>query len=349
MEVNSDTDTGATTPEAIDISRELLQQEKLRLEVRELRYWFLRPHALAALATILVAVLGFISAVWLGYFDKARLDFERAQLGSQVATLETSRRETERKVLELLEQKKDLLKSIDDATAERTQAEADLQAVAANASSDRKTLQSSMQQYQEANRRLAERNEALEKQVASFQSRLATATEQLADIRRQMEDVQHQDELLRDQMLLLPPILTEARLIGRSGDPRTRGEVIGANFGERAGEILIRVIRVKRTTLTARRLPETDQNPEILLSFSVPAELVQKWNIRSATFEIPAGDRTKLLELRRTILGKYIDDYPDGLSLSEDAEYQAQVRTILGTETAWRKILVYQSATFVSP
>jgi uncharacterized protein YeeX (DUF496 family) len=278
-------------------------------------------------------LLGLGAAIYVGYFDKQRLDLDKAKLQYQIRDLETEKQTLDSNLSVLQAQRRDLLQSISDTESERVRAESHLAQVADAADSIRETYERRFQEYQSANQSLANRNRELDQQVGALRDRLVAAEQEARAARGDSDSARREMESMRDELLLMPPLLSGGSILDITGEPRIRGEVVGANLGNEKGIIVVRAIRTRRAVPGQKRSREPDTPSEVLLTLTVPPDLIRTWKSREISFEFSPADRKRILETR--------DSVGSGSSWAGSTpvvEFQASIKTALGGETGWQTL-----------
>jgi hypothetical protein len=296
-----------------------LQRHKLELEIRQLKSAWRSPSAIAPIATILVTLLAFVSAVHIGYFDKARLDFERAQLASNIDALKSEKASlqsegaTLRANISSLQTQKAAIES----ALQRRIAEAD--ASVRSVVGINHDLAKANEDYVKANQAFVERNRKDQEELAGLRKATADAKERQAVAERVARTAQR-------QLSLYPPLAKQAQLTHSTSDGRVTGKVTGANLGSGRGRVQIRVVKKG----------SDPKSPAVLVE---PMELgddaVLKWSPGRLEFDLPLRIRNLLMEGVKSEVSRARALDWEGLYALDAIEFELRIRTVDETSTDW--------------
>lgn len=303
-----------------------LQRQKLELEIRELKSWWLRPSAVAAISTIVLGILAFISAVWIGYFDKAKLDYERAKLATEVEKAKADKTQVEGRVAELQNEALRLQGSIRDLRADKAVSDSIAERRLSDVESEFRTCAQSNQSLAKANEACMKHNEGWQDQSKRQQEEIAGLRKALADSKEQQAKADRVAAGLRKQLSLYPPLVRESSLSYSTYDHELSGEINGANFGTERGTVELRA--VKRADSGKRSIPIAD-------TVTLAGDSVAKWSTSSVEYKLPVGPKTQLAQAVKARLSGLKDfEWPD-LLYSQEVAYEARVITSDGARSEW--------------
>jgi hypothetical protein len=299
-----------------------LRSEKLRFEVRELRHWWRRPGAISAVATITIGLAGFFSALYVGYFDKARLEFERTTLLAQIQQLKENRDEIERNLKRLSQAPSPsdaalLLKNEENAAL----------------SARNRELEVLIAKFQEANQAFSTQNEELRSELTKAGAESTTLADQVRQLSGEKGKLERKVKSQFDELALLPAQLKDCRLTYSESSTEAHALLAGANLGDGPGRIWIRIARIKRTLMGRVQFEERKDN--VILEMEAAPSSVQSWTSREIALALGPVERNKILEARRSVLGKNADLKPEELTFGPDIGIQFRVETNLGAKTDW--------------
>lgn len=323
MDSSNESVSGAAPRAADDASAEVkrLELEKLNLEISELRGWWKRPNAIGAGATAIVALLGFLSAVYVGYFDKARLEFERSRLQVQISDLEAARTQLEAEIARRLREPS----PAESALRLRTEENSVLRA-------ENERLERLLGEYHSANEGLARQNKEFEEAAMSSNAVAQQTSQELRAVSEQKEAAEKKLKASNEELSLLPVQLTDAGLSYSESSTEARGLLQGANLGDGPGKVWLRAGKAKRT-LAGRTL--MDEKEGIFLELEVVPESIARWTTREIRFSLGPLERNRILQARRDLLGKKADIKPDDLTFGPEIGIQFRVETNLGARSDW--------------
>jgi hypothetical protein len=303
-----------------------LQRQKLELEIRELRSWWLRPSAVAAISTIVLGILAFISAVWIGYFDKAKLDYERTKLAAEVEMARAEKGRVEARVAELQNEALRLQGSVRDVRADKVVSDSIAERRLSDAETELRTCLQGNQSLARANEEFRKANDTCLKHNQDWQEQSKKQQEELAGLRKTTAESKTAASGLRKQLSLYPPLVRESKLSYSTYDHEMSGEINGANFGAERGTVEIRP--VKRVDAGRRSSPIAE--PVVLTG-----DAVAKWSTSSIEYKLPLGPKNQLAQaVRGRFSGMKDYDWPD-LLYSQEVDYEVRVVTSETARSEW--------------
>jgi hypothetical protein len=233
-----------------------LQREKARLEIRDLKRWWFRPSAISAASTIIIGVLAFVSAVWIGYFDKAKLDYERSRLAAEVEKLKAERGKGESRVTELQTEALRLENNVIGLRAEKAFSESVAERRLVEAEAELRRCVEANQSLKHSTDSFESANHTFVKNTRDWQEQSKKQQEEIASLRKQLESSEKTRESFHRQLAVYSPLVRKGDLGVSSYDAAVMGMLDGANFGSRPGTIEIRVVKLSpdgksRTVLVA--------------------------------------------------------------------------------------------------
>lgn len=302
-----------------------LQCTKTQLEIRDLRRWWARPAALASFATILITMLAFVTALRVGYFDKARLDFEKATILANLDSLKVQKDEGERRVAELQKREEILIASIRDLNAEKTSLEQTL---------DRTVSDSNMsvRNLDEANRQLRQQLQDAYTRIKKTDDEVGALRKALSDLQRDKNNSDATSTELRGQLSLYPPLIQRSKITSEN-DLNVSGELNGANLGARPGSLEIRALAM--TSTQTRRSRTSEGSQAALAPFAISAESITKWTPSFVRFDLRPAERNRFMEMIRLAFPEARNYGWNDLIMSVKARYEARIRTTDETRTEW--------------
>ena len=296
-----------------------LQRRKLELEIRQLKSAWRSPSAIAPIATILVTLLAFVSAVYIGYFDKARLDFERAQLASNIDALKSEKASlqsegaTLRANITSLQTQKAAIES----ALQRRIAEAD--ASVRSVVGINHDLAKANEEYVKANQSFVERNRKDQEEIAALRKATADAKERQTVAERAARSAQR-------QLSLYPPLAKQVQLTLSTSDGRVTGNVTGANLGAGKGRVQIRVVKKG----------SDPKSPAVLVEpLDLGDDAVLKWSPGRLEFDLPLRIRNLLMEGVKSEVSRARALDWEGLYGLDAIEFELRIRTVDETSTDW--------------
>jgi hypothetical protein len=309
-----------------------LKSRKLELEILQLKRWWLQPSALSGFGTMLLGVIGLVTAAYVGYFDKARLDFERSNLVRDIQTLELERKGLEDDLERVGRGAAQIEQRVRDAQDRVTESEMlrnqDREVLEQEASS----LRSSLQRY-------ADRIAFLEEQLVLQRNSASEAQTLARKAQAESAEIKEKAESMNQELLLLPATVGEAQLAYSESDTAMRGFIAGLNLGEEPGSIEVRVVRFKWSLTGKKKYDPASMNGG-LLQFKLDAQLISSWTSRRIAFMVSVEERNRILQLR----GETVGDRESNAYLSgNDIEIQVRVETKRGLKSEWTEARFFHS------
>ncbi len=311
--------------EVIDIAA--LEREKLQLEISELRHWWRRSGFLGPIATVAITAIAVVTAIYVGYFDKARLDLERSQLSAQIATLQTEKGSLEGQIDDLKERETVLRDSVGAISAEKMQDEADL-----------RLLKDNLREFQKANEGFAKHSAVEQQEIAAAHQSVRAKEQEKALLERANSDLKEKLRLAKNQLAMYPPIVKHTTLISYNHDAWIEGDVQGVNLGDTPGIVTLRVVRVKPSGLHPSRLSTAVTSKgskvldtEVIAIIPLAADSIKSWEPTSIRFQLSPGERSRIEQAKKTLSVSA----GDTLSLGRDGFCQLKVETGDGGMTDW--------------